>query len=125
MSKEKEKEKVKLTCTVCPKGCEIKVTLKEGKITDISGNKCKRGEKYAKAEVSDPRRTLTTTMRVAGGGLVSVKSADTLPKGKLKACMKEINAAEAKAPVMIGDVLIKDILGLGVDIVATSRITVV
>ncbi len=115
-------ETKELTCIVCPQGCRITAQMDGGSVTGITGNWCKRGERYALAELTDPRRTLTTTMRVRGGGLVSVKSKDTLPKDRLLDCMKAVNAAEATAPIEIGDVLIKDILGLGVDIVATSRV---
>lgn len=111
-----------LTCIVCPLGCAMTAQMDDDKIVSISGNTCKRGESYARAELTDPRRTLTTTMRVKGGGLVSVKSKDPLPKGKLFDCMSVINAWAAQAPVEIGDVLIKEIMGLGVDIIATSRI---
>jgi CxxC motif-containing protein len=113
-------ETKQLTCIVCPLGCDISAQMDGGSIVSISGHTCKRGESYARTELSDPRRTLTTTMRVTGGALVSVKSKDTLPKGKLFDCMKVINATHVQAPIDIGDVLIKDILGLGVDIVATS-----
>jgi len=111
-----------LTCIVCPLGCVMTAQTDGGKIMSISGNTCKRGENYARAELTDPRRTLTTTMRMKGGGLVSVKSKEPLPKGRLIDCMAVINTWEAQAPVEIGDVLIKDIMGLGVDIVATSRL---
>ncbi len=111
-----------LTCVVCPQGCAIEAHTEGGRIISISGNKCKRGESYARTELTDPRRTLTTTMRVEGGALVSVKTKGTVPKDAMLDCMKAINAAETKAPVEIGDVLIRNILGLGVDIVATSRV---
>lgn len=111
-----------LTCIVCPIGCAIDAQMEGGKILSISGNTCKRGEEYARAELTDPRRTLTTTMRVRGGSLVSVKSKETLPKDALLSCMTLINATQAHPPIEIGDVLIKDIRGLGVDIVATSRV---
>ncbi len=115
-------EEKNITCTVCPQGCAIKALMDGDKIAELAGYRCKRGETYARAELTDPRRTLTTTMRVAGGGLVSVKSQTPLPKNKLRDCMAVINAAQATAPVEIGDVLIKDILGTGVDIVATGRV---
>lgn len=114
-------ETTQLTCIVCPLGCAMTAQTDNKTIISLSGNTCKRGEEYARAELTDPRRTLTTTMRVKGGGLVSVKSKQALPKGKLMNCMAAVNAAQTAAPVEIGDVLIKDILGLGVDIVATSR----
>lgn len=112
-----------ITCTACPLGCEISVAMEDGKITDISGYTCHRGEAYARAEATDPRRTLTTTVRVQGGGspLVPVKSQKPLPRGMLFDGMKEIKRAAVKAPVGIGDVIIKNILGTGIDIVATGR----
>ena len=60
-------EQRKMTCVVCPLGCDITVSTNGGKITDITGNACKRGEAYARTEMTDPRRTLTTTVRVIGG----------------------------------------------------------
>ena len=117
-------EQRKVTCTVCPLGCEISVRMDGGKILDISGHSCKRGEKYARTEVTDPRRTLTTTMRVRDGKspLVAVKSEQPLPKDRLLRCMGEINKMVVRAPVRIGDTVIKDILGTGIDIVATEHV---
>lgn len=117
-------EKRKITCIVCPLGCEVSVSMDSGKITEITGYSCKRGERYARTEVTDPRRTLTTTMRVQDGQspLVSVKSQKPLPKDLLFGCMKEINETAIKAPVQIGDMLIENILGTGVNIVATERV---
>jgi CxxC motif-containing protein len=113
-------EHKKLTCIVCPLGCPITAEVDGESVTGISGATCKRGEAYAKAELTDPRRMLTTTMRVSGAGLVPVKSSATLPKALLLPSMKVISAARATAPVKAGDVLIADILGTGVDIVATD-----
>ena len=113
-------EKRKLTCVVCPLGCAITAEVKGDRILNISGATCKRGEAYAKTELTDPRRMLTTTMRVKGAGLVPVKSSAALPKSLLIPSMEVINAASAKAPIRPGDVLISDILGTGVDIVATD-----
>jgi CxxC motif-containing protein len=114
-------EKKKLTCVVCPLGCAITAEVKGDKVLNISGATCKRGEAYAQAELTDPRRILTTTMRVKGAGLVPVKSSAALPRALLMPSMDVINAASAKAPIRPGDVLIADILGTGVDIVATDR----
>lgn len=114
-------EQRKMTCIVCPLGCEMTVDVQDGKIEHITGHSCKRGITYATDEVVDPRRTLTTTMRVLGGEfpVVSVKTDKPVPKGSLFACMKQINATVADAPVKIGDVLIENILGTGANIVAT------
>ncbi len=110
-----------LTCIVCPLGCPITAQMDGNNIISISGSSCRRGEAYARAELTDPRRTLTTTMRIEGAGLVPVKSSGALPKALLRDSMDIINVARAKAPVMPGDVLIANILSTGVDIVATDR----
>lgn len=112
----------KITCIGCPLGCEINVKTEGGDITGITGYSCKKGEEYARAEAIDPRRTLTTTMRLGGEErLIPVKSSKPVKKALLPGCMKEINKRSVKAPVEIGDVLIRDILGTGVDIVAAGR----
>lgn len=113
-----------LTCVACPIGCALTVQLEAGEITGVSGNACKRGEAYAETECLAPVRSLTTTVRVNGGAypLVSVKSAAPLPKEKVFDCMALINNARADAPLEIGDVVIPNILGTGVDIIATNQL---
>lgn len=116
-------EKRELTCVACPLGCPITVTFDEnGNVSSVTGNTCKRGDAYARTEVINPTRMLTTTVKVEGGKsyVVPVKSADPIPKSMMMDCMKEINKATVKAPVNIGDVVIKNILGTGVDIIATN-----
>ncbi|MEL7603442.1 MAG: DUF1667 domain-containing protein [Bacillota bacterium] len=113
-------EERNLTCIVCPMGCPIKAQVEGGQVVKIEGNTCKRGEAYARAEIADPRRTLTTTMRTADGGRVPVKSSAPLPKGLLIDCMKQINAAQVGASIAPGSRLIENIFGTGIDIVATD-----
>ena len=112
-----------LICIACPRGCYVTVDLDDaGEIVAVSGHSCKRGETYARTEMTNPTRSLTTTVKVEGGvhPVVPVKSAAPVPKGLLFDCMKEINKVTVKAPVQIGDVVIRNILGTGVDIVATN-----
>ncbi|QUI22691.1 DUF1667 domain-containing protein [Vallitalea pronyensis] len=111
----------KMVCIACPIGCHMKVTLENNEVVKVEGNSCKRGVVYAKAECTNPTRILTTTMRVIGGKypLVSVKSAEPLPKGKLFECMKVINGVQLQAPMSIGDVAVKNICDTGIDIVLT------
>ena len=118
------KSQKQLTCTVCPIGCSNTVTMEDGKINDISGYTCKRGLSYAQAECTDPRRTLTTSMKLTGGTLplVSVKTKDPIPKRLLFDAMAVVNRTPVPAPVRIGDVLIKDVLGTGIDVVATRNV---
>jgi CxxC motif-containing protein len=111
-----------LTCIVCPRGCSLKVTFTEdGKIGTITGNACKRGVTYAENECTHPRRTVTSTVRLASGGVVAVKTADTVPKEDTFRVMKEINGVTAPADVKIGDVIIENVAGTGVKVVATAN----
>ena len=110
-----------MNCIMCPMGCEMTVTLEEGKFAGVTGNSCPRGARYAETEVTDPRRMLTTTVRIRGGllPLLPVVSADVLPKGKVTDCAAYLRNVIVEAPVKAGDVIVPDILGLGVDIVAS------
>lgn len=113
-------ETKQMNCIMCPMGCLLTVTLTDGVVSDVTGNTCPRGEVYARQEVTDPQRMLTTTVRVEGGALalLPVVSQTTLPKGKIMACAEALRQVSVKAPVHTGDVVVTDILGLGVDIIA-------
>ncbi len=106
-------------CIVCPKGCHIVV---DG--DNISGYTCLRGLNYVKQESIDPRRTLTTTVKVNDKNIrvCPVKSSDTLPKDKLFASMEEINKINVDLPIKLHQVVIKNILNTGVDIITTKEI---
>lgn len=113
---------VELTCISCPLGCPLQVeTDSEGRVLSVSGNTCKRGEEYGRREVSAPMRTVTSTVRVAGGvpPVISVRTKEDIPKEKIFAVMEEIRRAEARVPVRMGDVIVKDIAETGVDLIAT------
>ena len=116
--------KRELTCIGCPMGCLVTVELDGDTITDISGYTCPRGKTYAENEVKNPKRTVTSTVKVAGGKRerVSCKTASDIPKDKIQDVMREINSAVAQAPVVIGETLISNVAGTGVDIVATSSV---
>ena len=114
-----------LTCIVCPIGCQLTVELDENKkVISVTGNTCKRGEVYANTECTAPRRTITTTVAVRGGGVVPVKTDGTVPKELMMECMKEINKAIAEPNALLGDVIIKDLLGTGVNVIATRNVKI-
>ena len=117
-------EERKLTCIVCPMGCQLNISLEDGKISSISGNRCNRGSVYAHEECTAPKRMLTTTVRVIDGfhPFVPVKSDKPIPKEYLFKCMNLIRAIKVKAPVKSGDILIQDICGTGVNIMAARTI---
>ncbi|MBR3818682.1 MAG: DUF1667 domain-containing protein [Clostridia bacterium] len=113
-----------IICVACPMGCGVTVDIDDnGEILSVTGNTCKRGDAYARTECTNPVRSLATTVKVDGGiyNVVPCKSAGAIPKEKIMECMNIINNASANAPVNLGDVLIKDILGTGIDIVATNH----
>lgn len=112
-----------LICIGCPVGCLITVDKNPDGSLRITGNTCKKGEEYARNEMTAPKRTVTSVMRVTGGtgSVVSVKTKQEIPKGKIRECMEEIQKALVKAPVRVGDILIENAAGTGIGIVATSH----
>ena len=111
-----------LTCIGCPMGCQITVEMDGGNVVSVTGNTCKIGDNYARKEVVSPMRIVTSSVAVASSAhdRVSVKTASDVPKGKIMDVMREIRHATAKAPVHIGDVIIANVAGTGVDVIATK-----
>lgn len=116
-------EKRELICIGCPMGCPLSVELDGNEVVSVTGQTCKRGEVYAKKEVTNPTRIVTTTVKVEGGSqdMVSVKTREDIPKGKIFQCVKALKGVTVQAPVHIGDVILADVAGTGVDIVATKN----
>ena len=114
----------KITCIICPIGCKIFVKTNGKQIAVTEGNICKKGIDYAKSEALDPRRMLTTSVLVKGGEwpLVSIKSTRPVPKDKLFLILRQIKKITINAPVVSGQIIIKNIFNSGVDIVATKTI---
>ncbi len=107
-------------CIVCPTGCEIHVKNVNGELI-VEGHTCKRGEEYAKEEFVSPKRILTTTMRVKNGllPLVPVRTNTPIPKDKLDDVLREIATKEIEAPLTMGQILIKNVLGLNANVIAS------
>ncbi|MBO4456841.1 MAG: DUF1667 domain-containing protein [Butyrivibrio sp.] len=116
-------DKRELTCIGCPMGCFLTVMLENGEAVSVEGNTCQKGDIYARKEVVNPTRIVTSTVKLEGSdrSRVSVKTSTDIPKSKIFDVMKEINEAIAKAPVSIGDVIIKNVAGTGSDIIATGN----
>ena len=110
-----------LTCIVCPIGCQLSVTLEDGVVTEVTGNTCPRGKQYAIDECTNPVRTITTTARTSCGSVIPVKTAAPIPKEMMFDCMKEIDRAVVTLPARIGDVVIANLLGTGVDVIVTAN----
>ncbi len=117
-------EERNLICICCPIGCSLTVLMKENTVEKVTGNTCKRGDVYARNEVTNPMRIVTSTVKVIGGrgDVVSVKTKEAIPKGKIFECVRALKGVEVNAPVHIGDIIITNVANTGVDIVATKNV---
>lgn len=115
-----------IVCLECPKGCVMEVTLPEGadpsntESIEVSGNECKLGVSFASNELIDPRRTLTTTVRVKGiTRMLPVRSSEPVPKNRIHELMIFLDSVTVDPPVVVNQIISKNVLGLGIDIIAT------
>ena len=116
--------KKEIICTICPRGCRIEVEGDGKNIQSAQGYSCQRGLEYANTEYSNPVRILTTTVKITGleSDLLPVRSTKPLPKEKLFECMEVIRKTSVNVPVKRYDVVISDICGTNIDIVATKTV---
>lgn len=124
MMKECTIENIELICIGCPLGCNLTVKMNGKEVEEVAGNNCKKGADYAKKEVTNPTRIVTSIVKVENGHLavVPVKTKEDIPKSKIDDCIKELKNLKVVAPIKIGDVLLQNIANTGVDIVATRNI---
>ena len=110
-----------LTCIICPRGCMLTVTGEKDAIA-VTGNACPKGAQYAKDECTHPVRTVTSVVRVANREdvMVSVKTAEPIPREHIFDVMDRIRAVSVDAPVTAGTVILDDVFGT--QIVATKTI---
>lgn len=110
----------KLTCIACPNGCQLEVDEEGGRVIKVTGNKCEKGEVYAKQEIENPMRVISSTVLAKGLHLkmVPVKTNKPIPKGMIFEAMAEIRKIKLDRPVKVGDVIVKNFLGLDVDLIA-------
>ena len=115
------KSKHEYTCINCPLSCSLELTEENGEILEIKGNECKLGAKYAEAEFRDPRRVVTTTVGVRNGALplLPVRTATSIPKRLVTDATKVLANVVVDAPVENGQVVMKNILDTGVDVIAS------
>lgn len=117
-----------MVCIVCPMSCKVSFDINpDGSITKVEGHSCPRGENYVRKEMTNPTRMLTSTIKIEGAfydRLPVITSAD-IPKNKIFDVMKEINNTVVKAPVKLKDVLIENVCGLGVNIIASRSMKAV
>ncbi len=116
--------KKEMICIGCPMGCYLTIDYVGKTIRDVNGNRCKVGLEYAEKEISNPERTLTTTVKVKNGHLplVSVRTNKPISKNKIFDTMDLLAKIEVEAPVKIGESIVQNIFNTGVNIVATKNI---
>jgi len=112
-----------LICISCPRGCHLSVE-KEGEKVIVTGNSCPRGEAYGISEITNPLRTLTTTVAIQSKDChrLPLISSSPLPKDKLMDAMKAMKDVKIDPPVKLGDVVVENILDLGIDMLAAKSV---
>lgn len=108
-----------MVCVVCPIGCRLTVEEKNGLI-NVYGNKCPRGDSYARQELTCPTRVLTTTVSLSDGSRIAVRSSSPLPKDRIFEFVEIIKNTKLPSDISIGDILIENIGETGVSVVASS-----
>ena len=113
-------------CITCPMGCHLKVNDDDKSNIIVNGNTCPRGRIYGINEVTNPKRMITSSVKVNNGIdlVVSVKTKEAIDKSLIFDVLNELKDVSVDAPIKIGDVIIKNVLNTGVDIVATRNVGV-
>ena len=117
-------EKKHLTCIGCPMSCPLELTVVNGEICEITGYSCKKGEEYARQEYAAPMRMVSTTIACTSGRWprLPVKTAAAVPRGKVITIARILHTIEIKAPVHMGQVILEDVAGTGIAVVAARSL---
>ena len=115
------------TCITCPRGCNIEALIEEGAIRSVDGADCPKGSAFVEQELTDPQRNIATSVLVLGGSspLASVRLSKPIPKARIADALAEIKALRLTAPVRIGQTVIRDLFGLGSDVLVTRAVPAV
>lgn len=110
-----------LTCIECPQSCSLTLDLENCRIVKVNGNKCPLGEDYAKAEIENPQRILTGTVKALGLAIkmVPVRTDKPIPKARIFEGASEIKKLKVTKPLGIGDIIVYNFMGLAVNLIAT------
>ena len=114
-------EKRHFVCVVCPVGCEIDVVHDGSKIISMEGNKCEKSEEFVTQELIEPMRILTTTVRIQGSRwpVIPVRTDKAIPKRLFPRIMKQLRRSKLQAPVNMLDLVVRDVLHTGANVIAT------
>ena len=107
-------EEKKLICIGCPLGCELCAVLERGEVISVTGNTCKRGDAYARKELVSP-------VKMSDGRMLPVRTKMDIPKAKVLECVRELKHVVVEAPVETGQIIVQDIAGTNVPVIATKK----
>ena len=109
-----------LVCVNCPLGCRLTVTFQNNQVTAVSGNSCPRGKTYAESECIRPMRILTTTVRITNAlhRVLPVITEQEIPLDLVMKAMEAVRNVKVAAPVQVGDIIVENLLGTSVNLVA-------
>lgn len=116
----------KLTCIECPVGCLLSASIKDSRVVNVSGHKCPKGEEYAQSEIENPVRILTSTVMTKNVSVrfLPVRTDRPIPKARIFDAMAKIQKICIRKPVKTGDIIAKNFLNLGVNLIATREINI-
>ncbi len=116
--------KKRLTCVECPKGCVLSVDIENCMVVDIIGSECPKGKKYAADEIENPVRILTSAVLTEGLSLkmVPVRTDKPVPKNSILKAMEEVKKARISKAVPAGEIIIKNLLNLDVNLISTREV---
>ena len=112
-----------IVCIECPKSCLLSVDIENCRVIKVEGNQCPKGEKYAVQEAENPVRILTSAVLAEGLSLkiVPVRTDRPIPKTNIMSAMDEIKKIKLKNPVLTGDVIAENFMGLGINLIVTRQ----
>lgn len=116
-----EPESFSYLCIGCPLGCRLELDAVDGDVLEVRGNSCKKGVTFAHQEHVDPRRVVTTTVAIDGAAWprLPVKTTADVPKAMVRDVCRALRDVSVHAPIQRGDVVVRNVRGTGVDVVAT------
>ncbi len=114
-------EEKNFICTACPMGCKLIVRMEGSEVIKVAGNRCRRGDTYGRQEAVAPQRMVASTVRVSGGlhPLLPVYTKGSIPKRRIADVLAAIRAVEISAPVKAAQIIIPNVIGTGVDVIAS------
>lgn len=125
-----EIETLQFNCTTCPSECLLTVEFERSadgavvEVRSVTGNSCPRGDTFARQELTCSMRVLTTTVAVSGGDetLLPVRTAEAIPLSFHAQAMDLIRGVIVEAPIRMGDVVLEDLLGTNINLIASMDI---